>query len=453
MTDSSTPRLNRRDILAGGGAAAAATFLATHAASAGPAVHTHADAPAQDAQEVRLLIRDDIKSAYAAEAAVDLWSQDHPAKITLDVPPAGADVSQKIQAAQASGDLVWDGMSVIEFPSQTSEWVNRKLMVPLDDLIAASTIAEAKDVIAGIIPSIAESLKYEGKQYAVPGNVGSVALAWMTEPLQTAGITEDPVSWQEVHDAAAAIYENAPDYTPFDSAGTPLCDLWSLIWGATDKPLAADTGYVDITGQASIDALNWMKQMVDEELMPPTRSPQGSATNQQWQDWQKGATAIITCFDVAATINQQTFGIDAAKNGLNIRKDRDQVMAGTPFWTNGSVVLNGAKNPQGMADFLLWWFSPANEATGKQITQVAAKPCYQYTYDSFVKDNPEYQWEADAIEVVRNSVPFPADNTRTIQQKAIQPWMEQAIAGEVDPEEAMANALADIQKEVDKLKN
>jgi len=224
-----------------------------------------------------------------------------------------------------------------------------------------------------------------------------------------------------------------------------------MIWGASDAPITAD-GLVDITGEAAIAAIEWMKQMVSEELMPPTRTAQGAATNQNFQDWQKGATAIITSFDVAATINQQTFGKEAAVNGLNMRRDKDQVHAGTPFWVNSSVVLNQAKNPQGMTDFLLWWFGPNNEATGKQIAEVAAKPCYQYTYDKFVTGNPDYEWENAALEVVRNSVPFPANTTNVIQSKATQPWLEKAISGDVDPAEAMGNALKEINDELAKLK-
>ena len=243
-------RLNRRKLIAAGSGAAAAAFLAaqgvTNAAPGKKAGFAQAPAQVTD-QEISLLIRNDIQSAYGADAAVELWQSQYPAKVKLDVPPAGADVSQKIQAAQAAGDLVWDGFSVMEVPWNTQEWVSRQLIVPLDDYIAASAVPEAAQVIAGIIPSIAESLKYEGKQYSVPGNVGSVSLAFMTEPLQAAGVTELPVSWQEVHDAAAAIADASPEYTPFDSATSPLCDLWSMIWGATDAPITAD-GLVDITG-------------------------------------------------------------------------------------------------------------------------------------------------------------------------------------------------------------
>ena len=444
----------RQFVQAAAGTAAAGAFLVkSGAVDAAPASRAGFSAAPRhvSSDDVHLLIRDDIKSAYGAQAAVDAWQKQFPSKINLDIPPAGVDASQKIQAAQASGDLVWDGFAVMEVPWSTESYVTRGIIQPMDDLIAASTVPNASAVIAGIIPSIKESLIYNGKQYSIPGNVGSVALAWMTEPLQTAGITEDPVSWDEVHTAAKAIADKAPDFTPFDSATTPLTDLYSLIWGATDKPITAD-GLVDITGQASIDALNWMKMMVSENLMPATRSSNTAAVNQNFQDWQKGATAIITSYDVAATINQQTFGIDAAKNGLNMRKDKAQVMAGTPFWTNSSVVLDKAKNPQGVTDFLLWWFGPDNEESGKQIATVAAKPCYQYTYDKFIKDNPAYEWEANSIEVVRNSVPFPSNQYQTIQTQATQPWVEKAISGDTDPAEAMAGAVKDIQDQISKLK-
>lgn len=447
-------RSSRRQLLqtAGAGAAAAAFLTTTGAADAAPSAGGYSVAPLRvSAGDVHLLIRNDITSAYGAKNVVADWEKQFPSKVTLDEPPAGIDASQKIQAAQAAGDLVWDGFAVMVAPWDTQSYVTRGIVQPLDDLIAASTVPNAKAVIDGIIPSIAASLKYQGKQYSIPGNVGSVALAWMTGPLKAAGITEDPVSWDEVHAAAAAIAKSDSSLTPFDSAGSPLCDLWSMIWGASATPIGKD-GLIDITGEASIAAINWMKMMVSENLMPPTRSSQTAAVNQNFQDWQKGTTAMITSFDVAATINQQTFGVDAAKNGLNMRQDKTKVQGGTPFWTNSMVVLNKAKNPQGMADFFLWWFSPDNEAAGKQIATVAAKPCYQYTYDKFIKDNPAYQWEANAIDVVRASVPFPSDLYNTIQSQATQPWLEKAISGQTDPATAMAGAAKDIQDQIAKLK-
>src|SRR5215218_11274858 len=94
-------RTNRRRLLAAAGStAAAAAFLGVNGvAEAAPGTGTRFSAAPRGVsdQEIKLLIRDDIKSAYAAEAAVELWQSQFPAKVTLDTPPAGADASQKIQ--------------------------------------------------------------------------------------------------------------------------------------------------------------------------------------------------------------------------------------------------------------------------------------------------------------------------------------------------------------------
>lgn len=447
-----TGRFSRRQFLAAASAGVTAASLSPAAPGAEWAGQDAVQAAlaGQEAQPIRLLIRDDIRSAYAADAAVDEWNSQNASQITLDVPPAGADVSQRIQAAQASGDLIWDGFAVMVVPWDSAQWVSRNLIQPLDDYIAASQVDGADAVVPGIIPSILESTKVDGQQYAIPGNVGSVALAWLTEPMATAGVDFEPVTWDEVQEAATMIQAAVPDLTPFDSATTPLADLWSMIWGASDTPITAD-GLVDITGEASIAALEWMRMMVQAGLMPPVRPAIGTASNENFQNWQRGGTGIITSYDVAATIVQQTFGIEAAVNGMNMRREREEQRAGTPFWVNSCVVLNGASNPQGMTDFFLWWFGPNNKTTGRQIAEVAAKPCYQYTYDEFIEGRPEYEWELASIEVVRDSVPFPVTTSITIQQSEAQPWIERVIGPEgLDPVEAMNNALADIQSQIDR---
>lgn len=422
-------------------ASAAAADNAASTAAAEPS--TAAAVPAEAGQAIRVLVRTDIKGAYAADKAVEAWNSEFPAKITLDEPAAG-DPTQKIQAAQAAGDLIWDGYAVMVVPWDTAAWVKRGLVQPLDELIQNSAIPDADKVVPGIIPSILESTKYDGKQYAIPGNVGSVALAWMTEPLEKAGISTPPQTWDEVYAAAKAIKESNPDLTPFDSAGSPLCDLYAMLWGATDNPFNAE-GLVDISGPVAIEALTWLQKMAQEELMPPVHAD-------SFGNWLKGGTALISSFDVAGTMAQQTFGNDKASTGINFFKEKGNQRAGTPFWINSCVVLNQAKNPQGMADFYLWWFGPSNKATGKQISEVAAKPCYQYTYDEFIAGNDTLAWELEGIELVRNSKPFPSTTNNGIEQTKTGPWVEKVVdpSQKVDPKEAMESALQEIRDELAK---
>lgn len=442
QSSNETPRpsaLSRRQFLIATGGVTMAAALAACATPSGG----EGGGATQEVQEINFLVRPDIRNAYAADVAAEAWNGENEQQIILDEPAGAADT--KIQAAIAAGDLIWDGFAVIEGPWSIQSWVTRDLIQPLDELIAVSTVPGADQVVPAIIPSVLESSTYEGKQYTIPGNVGSVALGWYWEPLEAAGV-EPPQTWDEVRAASEAIAASAPEWTPFDAACNPLCNHVSMIWGATDAPLT-DEGLVDWTGEASVAALEWKQAMVADELMPGLHQ-------ESFSNWLKGGTAIMTSYDVHGTMAQQTFGMDAATTGLNIRLEKDDPKAGCPFWLNGSVVLNGAANPQGMIDFYLWWFGPENEANGEQIATVAAKPAYQYTYDQFIEGNADQEWQLQGIELVRNSVPFPANLYWSIQSTVAGPWIEKALdpANNLSAAEAMESALAEMQEEIDNLR-
>jgi len=434
-------RLSRRQFLA---ACAAATAVVTvTACGAAETPSGEAGGATQAVKDINFLIRTDIRSAYAGDAAVEAWNKDHEEQIILDE-PAG-EVDSKIQAAQAADDLIWDGFAVIEGPHALKQWADRGLIQSLDELIAVSTIANADKVVPAIIPSVLESSKYEGKQFTIPGNVGSVALGWFTDPLAAADV-EPPTTWDEVRAAAEKVKATSPELTPYDVAASPLCDMISMIWGATDNPLTAD-GIIDWTSETAVASLEWLQAMVKDGLMPGTHA-------ESFGNWLKGGTAIMSSYDVHGTLAQQTFGVDKASTGVNIRREKDKPAAGAPFWLNGSVVLNKAANPQGMIDFYLWWFGPDNKATGKQIATVAAKPAYQYTYDEFIAPDPVQAWQMEGIELVRNSVPFPANLYWSVQSTVLAPWIEKAVnpANNLGAADALGQALDELMAEIDEMK-
>jgi len=438
---SESKRLSRRDFLKASGTLTAAALVSATPIAAVPN-KANRRAPAREAKQISLLIRKDIRSAYAGDKALEGWNKAYPdSPLTLDEPAEGVVVDTKIQAAQAAGDLIWDGFAVMEGPWAIRQWVSRKLIVPLDDLIAASTVKDADKVVPAIIPSVLAASKFEGKQYTVPGNVGSVALGWFTKPLKDAGLTP-PETWDEVRAAAEKIKATSPNLTPFDSAASPLCDQIAMIWGASDKPIT-DEGLIDWTGEASIAALKWQQAMVKDGLLPAVHTD-------SFNNWLKGGTALMTSFDVHGTLAQQTFGLDAADTGVNMKRKKDSIAAGTPFWLNGCVVLDKAKNPQGMADFFLWWFGPNNDETGKQIANVAAKPPYQYMYDKWVKGNKANEWQLAGIELVRKSVPFPTNLYWATQNTIGQTWVQKALdpANNLSAEDALAGLLDEVHTEI-----
>ena len=398
------------------------------------------------AEPINFLCRPDIKPAYAADKAVEEWNANYESQVILDEPPAGTPVDMKIQAAQAAGDLIWDGYYVMVMPHDAIKWTSRKLIQPLDPFIEATTIPNADKILPAIIPSIKESCTYEGNIIAFPGNVGSVGLAWAWEPLRAIGLDDQPYTWDGLYEASKKIKEAKPDLLPFGFACTPLCDLWTMIWSAQEDPFD-ENGLYDIRGEASIQALTWMRKMLEEGLMLDVPS---AGLGQ----WLKGGWAMICSYDVAGTMAQKTFGTDKYESGINFFPEKGKTNAGSPFWINCGCLLNKANNPQGFVDFCLWWFGPDNDTTGKQITEVAAKPCYTYTYDKFVKGNPLWAWEQTAIDLCANSVPFPHNTTHGIQGSKAKPHMEKILdlGLKFEPKAWMDEAYKDIQDEIAKQK-
>ena len=439
-------KLSRREFLINSGTftlgAAAAAIVPISFARAGVASAQESSvAPG----EITFLVRTDIRNAYAADAAVEQWNAAFPdSQVILDEPAGdGSPVATKIQAAQAAGDLVWDGFAVIAVPWDTAQWVNRGLIQSLDPYIAASGVSGASTVIESIIGTVLESSKNEaGEQIAIPGNVGSIALGWYNAPLEAAEVDWELLTWDDVRSAAEAVAASNPDITPYDVALSPLGDLVAMIWGSKDAPVTED-GLIDWQSDESLEAIRWLQGMVADGLMPFIHG-------ESFGNWLQQGTAIMSSFDVHGTLAQQQHGEDAAATGINMRKERDNARAGTPFWLNGCVVLDQASNPQGMTDFFLWWFSPDNEDMGRQIATVAAKPAYTYTYEQFIAPDPVQAWQQEGIDLVANSVPFPANLLWTIQTSSIQPFLEQALDPDdsTTAEEAIELAMEEIEFQI-----
>ena len=140
----------------------------------------------------------------------------------LDEPPADVAVDVKIQAAQAANDLVWDGYYVMVMPHDAVGWSTRKLLQPFDPFIEATSIKNADKILPAIIPSIKDSCTYEGKIVGMPGNVGSVGLAWQWDALKAIGLKDQPFTWDEVYNAAVEIKKAKPNLVPFGSACSVL---------------------------------------------------------------------------------------------------------------------------------------------------------------------------------------------------------------------------------------
>ena len=231
--------------------------------------------PPSRAQEIHFLCRADIKPAFAADAGVKTWNETFESKVVLDEPPADVAVDVKIQAAQAADDLIWDGYYVMVMPHDAVGWSTRKLLQPFDPFIEATTIKNADKILPAIIPSIKASCTYEGKIVGMPGNVGSVGLAWQWDALEPIGLKDQPFSWDEVYNAAVEIKKAKPKLVLW------VCLLSALRSVDDDLECPGEPHrfhqHPDIRGEASIKALTWLRNTVEEKLMYSERQCRSGA--------------------------------------------------------------------------------------------------------------------------------------------------------------------------------
>jgi ABC-type glycerol-3-phosphate transport system substrate-binding protein len=353
-----------------------------------------------------------------SQAAIDAWNKNSKAQVTLVAGSGGygntVDMASMIQTNIASGNQPWDGYATITSPWDIASWVKKDVIVPLDNMIEVSSTPGAGMVIPSLVPAIKDSLSYEGKMYGIPANVGSVAFLYYPQVLKDADYDRQLQTWDDVYTAAVQVKAQNPDINPFISTSSPLTDLWAWMWGAMANPIDPD-GLIDIRSPEALDALDWLRRMADDGLTPNFQGAGGGGGGQF-----RHSTAMMTAqdsfggFDIVQSDNEQPqLGKPIISYGLAPKQG--SINAGVPFWVNLCVVLNQAKNPQGMVNFYLWLFGPDNKDVGKAIAQSAPKPCYTYTYTEFVQTNPDLAWQQLGIDLVSKSTGFPVNSSHTLE--------------------------------------
>jgi len=80
----------------------------------------------------------------------------------------------------------------------------------------------------------------------------------------------------------------------------------------------------------------------------------------------------------------------------------------------------------------------------------AAKPCYSYTYDKYVKSSDKFQWEQTGIDLVAKSTPFPVNTLFNIQSNVLKTWNDKFLnqSGTITADDAMKGAAKDIADKI-----
>ncbi|MGW1229614.1 sugar ABC transporter substrate-binding protein [Streptomyces sp. NPDC001478] len=108
---------------------------------------------------------------------------------------------------------------------------------------------------------------YDGKQYGLPWNTGSIGVIANTKLLDKAGIKQHPTTIEEFEDALRALKGLGGGVVPY-AAATKVAQLKDIFpWMQTFGCSLMEGDKVTIGDDASVDAVTWYKKLHDEKLI------------------------------------------------------------------------------------------------------------------------------------------------------------------------------------------
>ncbi|MFD0622622.1 extracellular solute-binding protein [Streptomyces sanglieri] len=112
-----------------------------------------------------------------------------------------------------------------------------------------------------------ESGMYDGKQYGLPWNTGSIGVIANSKLLEKAGIKKHPTTIEEFEGALRELKGLGNGIVPY-AAATKVAQLKDIFpWMQTFGCTLMDGDEVTIGDDASIDAVTWYKKLHDEKLI------------------------------------------------------------------------------------------------------------------------------------------------------------------------------------------
>jgi ABC-type glycerol-3-phosphate transport system substrate-binding protein len=381
-------------------------------------------------------------------AATDLYNEQIAAdnkRIVVEESPDGWET--KALAMIREGNVRWSASGYAQFDLQWN-YIQQGLCQPIDDLLQASAIPFAQDYANSFIYSnIYDTTRFEGKTYFIPMKLNIFMAGYRQDYLEAAGYETLPETWDEFEIMLGKIKETQEDVVPF----------------AVRKDIFRTLGIAFTTFVENPYDENFMLKVDSEEFRECLRMfkrwfDQGYTNLQLMQDpmpdWQLGKVAVGLDSHSWIRLGRSVLGDEKITGGLP-----PKVNAGDPPRTwihvDSSFVFADAPHPQEGLDWLLSILGPEGAPADRHWSgtlTLSGMPVHQNQYDRLLADGSAAPELTAVYEAVPTStlVPMEAGKYLPIINAKLIPWVERYWGGEVDLEQAMQNAMDEINGEIEK---
>lgn len=415
-----------------------------------PMQDSQGGAPGMEEKVVRILLPSWATSEIPFDTTARQFNEDNPGtRVEIQTTSEGWDT--KVMAQIQDGSLEWSGAGIASSASSSlPRWILSEMVQPMDDLIAASSVEGAEQMLDDMIPTLRDASTHEGKFWGIPYSFENISFNWRTDYFDAVGATDAPQTFDEWLDVARALKEWGAEEQIFAASFIPDLDasVGSLIYASMAEPFDENM-LLKWESEEAVAALTFYKQMVDEGLTPP------NGFDGYRDAYLAGKVASLQAQSSRGVWGQLAFGTDKVTTSPVPTRDTDTPSAGTPFWGNCVSILNKAPYAQEALDYFVYTMGPQNTTFQKTVISTGKTPVYNSAYEQIIDGDPQfgiYSWMHDMREQVSRSVERPFNNYFSIQDTHYRKYIVELVtAGStMTPEECASAILTDSLAEIEK---
>lgn len=275
------------------------------------------------------------EEAYWQDTAQAFMDEYPDVTIDIEIQP-WANRAESLSSALAGGtqpDLIYLN------PDYIAQYGEMGALEPLQDRLDASIVeALRENAVAG--------MSYQDNLYALPILASVNPTVWNTAVLEDAGIEEIPTTWEEALEIAPTLKDEGYYLTYYHghSDATGLHGFYPWLWQAGGEVLSEDGSAAAFNSPAGVEALTFIKDLVDEGYVP--EEPLTSRVALEQSPWASGDMAML---------HQESVGFAAQlvdEEDLHVGPPLENVASIGHGSVGGLAAMSGSDSDEAVTAFL-----------------------------------------------------------------------------------------------------
>lgn len=317
------------------------------------------------------------------------------------------------------------GPDVVYFnPDFIPKFVEEGVLMPMDDVVDPESF----------VPASLEAMTWEDSVYSVPLLMQIQTSYCNTEVLAAAGVEKCPTTWDELAEAGPAVKEAGFYLTEYTGALDMTLNhtFYLYLWQAGGEVLSEDMTKATFNGPEGLEALEFIKQMVDEGWVPQ----QALTSADPFEQTEVGKAQVAYVMGSNLTTTREVVNPDVIET-VPPMTGAEQVASGS---VGGLSVLNTAESPEAA---LAWVeYVTGQEFAETFLTETGYLPPRTDVTGLF-EDDPQTAGGLEYLDTIRVGVMHP--NARQLID-TISPHIQSALLGKAEPQAALDAAAAEVDE-------